>query len=386
MDNREKGFEEEIRRKLSQAPVDFDESAWEKMERKLSKVSPGKRGALSLWWLRGAAALVILAAGIWAYTNFLQPGEQRREEYAGQDSGDRPNEEFAGQGPEDTAGTEKKSIAGGERNTGSLFQRKNRAGISIAADQRREENMAGSVPELKRRTFSAAAPVREGPAAKWPRDAALLAAGPPAGSGTETESEAGTEGSGVSFSLSVLAAPDMNGVRSLEQGKIGVNAGLGFGVHFNDRLSLHTGIAYSKKPYDARPADYHIGRDVPDLVNIVAECNVVDIPLNLRYAFYRQGRNTISLEAGLSSYLMLRERYSYEYGHYDPRVYEYRNQNRHFMGVGNAGIAFERRLNDKMSIGLQPFIKVPLTGIGQGNVKLISAGAAVQLNLGLNKK
>src|SRR5690606_28715311 len=116
----------------------------------------------------------------------------------------------------------------------------------------------------------------------------------------------------VSFSLSVVAAPDLNGVKGFDGGKVGFNTGVGLGVHFTDRISLHTGVIYSKKPYDAAPGDYHSGYSPQGLVNIAAECDVIDIPLNLRYTVYRKGLNSISLNAGLSSYVMLREKYRYE--------------------------------------------------------------------------
>src|SRR5690606_16767157 len=141
----------------------------------------------------------------------------------------------------------------------------------------------------------------------------------------------------------------------------------------------------SRKPYDASPSDYHLGRPSSSLLAVNAECDVIDIPVNLRYDFYRKGANRAGLTAGLSSYLMLSERYRYRYQDYDSRLYEYRNENQHFMGVANAGIVFERELNSKMSIGLQPFIKIPLTGIGHGKVKLISTGAAVRLNMRLGQ-
>lgn len=445
MDKREQGFEEEIRRKLSEAPMDFDEAAWDKMEQKLSgAASPGRRRIIPLWWLRGAAAAIILSLGIWAYTGLFRgegsDGTQPAEGYAGREApgegagGDQPGEEKpAVSGDEGPVSAREEGPAAGRRpasgqdiasgqnlagGQGNALNRKStspdgnngqetgqvKSGLAIAAITGLEGRFAETAEELEKGVVSVEVPSIAGPLIDLPPDGSLTAVQPGNAIGSENTAKgaSGREGAadggeimpepdplgqGISFSLGVLAAPDLNAVKGFNGGKLGFNTGLSFGVHFNDRLSLHTGIVYSKKPYDALPSDYHTGRDLPEsLVNIAARCDVIDIPLNLRYTFYRKGRNSIALSAGLSSYLMLREKYSYNYEGYDPRVYEYKNENRHFMGVGNAGIVFGRKLNDHLSIGLQPFIKAPLTGIGHGNVKLISTGAALQLNLNLNKK
>lgn len=441
MDKREQEFDAEIRRKLSEGSIDFDEAAWDKMERKLA-AGAGKPRMLPMW-LRAAAAVLLAGLVVWGYRSYF--GNEDGERLAGKADGREtslPQEERPGStenDPENTAG-----IAGGDKG-------KNTSEGSGAGEVRSTAAVAGP----KAASGSSAGqgthdglPAKTGPASTGPASpeeiiatrglsrsrigltdkGRMLDAGitqeegmipderlsrlempalhrgmaPPAGrddiSSAQTEDavpdgesrrRAGKvrrEKNKIAFSLSVLAAPDLNGVKGFNGGKVGFNTGLGLGIHFTDRLSLQTGVIYSKKPYNAAPGDYHTGYSPQGLVNIAADCDVIDIPLNLQYQLYRKGLNSISVNAGLSSYLMLREEYQYEYGNYDPRSYEYRNENRHFMGVGNAGVTLERKVSDNMSIGLQPFIKVPLTGIGHGNVRLISAGAAIQLNLDLGKK
>ncbi|MNR56356.1 hypothetical protein D3C85_1769110 [compost metagenome] len=61
---------------------------------------------------------------------------------------------------------------------------------------------------------------------------------------------------------------------------------------------------------------------------------------------------------------------------------EVSNKNQHILGVANLSVSVERKLNSSMSIGLQPFVKLPLTGIGNYDVKLNSTGVSVFLNFG----
>jgi hypothetical protein len=96
----------------------------------------------------------------------------------------------------------------------------------------------------------------------------------------------------------------------------------------------------------------------------------------------------MSIGAGLSSYFMLKEDYQFTYKYQnpnDPKNFQIRNENQHIMGVINLQVAYEQRLSSKMSIGLQPFVKIPMNDIGYSKVKLQSAGIAINVNFDLNK-
>ncbi|PIH03424.1 hypothetical protein CS542_02405 [Pedobacter sp. IW39] len=46
-------------------------------------------------------------------------------------------------------------------------------------------------------------------------------------------------------------------------------------------------------------------------------------------------------------------------------------------------VSFDHQLTPSVSVGLQPFAKLPLTGIGYGDASLKSAGVSFSLNIGL---
>jgi hypothetical protein len=121
-----------------------------------------------------------------------------------------------------------------------------------------------------------------------------------------------------------------------------------------------------------------------------ADCKVLDIPLNLNYRVYEKGLNSISLNTGLSSYIMLNEKYKYvshdDLGNTNSSVIEIVNQNQHFLGVANLAVSFNRKINNQVSVGIQPFVKIPLTGIGYHDSKLRSTGVAFSLNLNMRQK
>ncbi|MCZ4245867.1 hypothetical protein [Pedobacter punctiformis] len=196
------------------------------------------------------------------------------------------------------------------------------------------------------------------------------------------------------FVLSISAAPDLTSVQTSGRSNLSGGIGAELTVFFTKKLSVTTGAAYAKKIYDSdfnlyNPNSNYVFKQQPS--NIHANCDVIDIPLNVNYKVFENKRNSITVSTGLSSYLMLKEKYSYSYNadngyNSGPKSYEVRNQNQHYFGVANIGVEFQHKINDKISIGAKPFVKLPLTEIGYGNSKLSSTGLSVSVNMNLFKK
>jgi hypothetical protein len=190
---------------------------------------------------------------------------------------------------------------------------------------------------------------------------------------------------GPRFTLSILAAPDINAVSSFSNNQVGTNLGFQLGVHLSKKFSISTGASYAIKPYQANASQYNSvswqNRPASSLPSYVsANCKVLDIPLNINYQFYSKGRDAFALGTGLSSYIMLRENYHFDFADgsgtpsYDIQI---NNRNQHILGVLNVNATYERRINSKFSTVVQPYMKLPLTGIGNGRVDLKSTGVAL---------
>jgi len=193
------------------------------------------------------------------------------------------------------------------------------------------------------------------------------------------------------FILSILAAPDFTSVQKSGQSSLSGGFGLEATVTLTKKLSVTTGASYAKKIYNSdfslyKPNTSYVFGITP--TNVHANCDVLDIPINLNYQVFDNGRNSISVSTGLSSYLMLKEKYSYSYsGTYQgPQDFEVRNENQHYLGVANVGVEFQHKINHNLSISAKPFMKIPLTNIGYGNTRLSSTGVAVSVNMNLFRK
>jgi len=188
------------------------------------------------------------------------------------------------------------------------------------------------------------------------------------------------------LALSVLAAPDYNGVNNLNNASLGNDFGLLLSINIVKNWSISTGAVYARKLYQTTFSNYNPTKNIwteyyPNSVN--ADCRVLDIPMNINYAFLKRKNNKISLGTGISSYIMLREDYRFTYADTNPSnplAYHVVNENKHWLSVLNLQASFEQRLNSRLSLSLQPYMKIPLSNIGFAGVKLQSFGMAANLN------
>lgn len=180
------------------------------------------------------------------------------------------------------------------------------------------------------------------------------------------------------LTLSIMAAPDISGTGANVSSKISTNIGLLVTYPVSSKISVSTGVIYAKKLYNsAGPAAINNGYGNQSW-EVNADCRVLDIPVNVNYQVFKKRNLTITLNTGLSSYLMLNERYDLRSGpdRNMTRV-EVSNQNQSLFGLANLSVSAERKINSSLSIGVQPFVKLPLTGIGNYDIRLNSTGVSV---------
>ncbi|RYD92756.1 MAG: hypothetical protein EOP54_20275, partial [Sphingobacteriales bacterium] len=113
------------------------------------------------------------------------------------------------------------------------------------------------------------------------------------------------------FTLSVIAAPDVNSVNSFSRSKAGSNFGVLLSVGLGEKWTVSTGAVYAYKPYATGSQSLNTGYNFSSgQQSIMADCRVLDIPLNIDYRLYSKKNNSFSIGTGLSSYFMLNEKYT----------------------------------------------------------------------------
>ncbi|CAN5645491.1 hypothetical protein BH11BAC3_BH11BAC3_38250 [soil metagenome] len=172
---------------------------------------------------------------------------------------------------------------------------------------------------------------------------------------------------------------------SFHDSKFTAKYGVGIGYQLNKKLSIQTGFYASRKKYIAGPGDYSPKAgsywSMVRIVKVDAACLVYDIPVTLRYNFLQKGTNTYFATAGVSSYIMKKEDYQYYYTrNYTPyqSAWSYTG-NKNYFSVFNFSAGIEKKLTSQFSILAEPSISIPISGVGDGRVKLY--GAALQLSV-----
>lgn len=184
------------------------------------------------------------------------------------------------------------------------------------------------------------------------------------------------------LSARVMAGPDLSFISQSEMMK---NPSLLLSImleyRFSKRLSLQAGVAKSSKLYNAAGDQYvwpeTWNSQTARPTSISANCKVLDIPLNLRFDITQCTKSRWFVSSGLSSYLMLNEKYDYTY---PPHTYNIKwkawegSTGNYFFGVMNLSMGFERQIGRNLSIQAEPYFKLPLAQVGLGKIKLNTSG------------
>ena len=156
--------------------------------------------------------------------------------------------------------------------------------------------------------------------------------------------------------------------------------GVGVGYQFSKKFSVQTGFYAGQKKYTAGPKDYTFKENSylngVKLKNVGAVCTVYEIPLVFRYSFLQKKSVQYFATTGLSSYIMKKEAYRYDYWRYNTLYssnYAYRG-NSHLLSSFTFSAGIEKEISKRLSLIVSPSFSIPFSGVGDGKIKLFSAG------------
>lgn len=183
------------------------------------------------------------------------------------------------------------------------------------------------------------------------------------------------------FAFNLSGGPDVSKAGDSRFGKTTFAFGAGISYTWK-KFTLRTGVYSANKIYTADENDYKLNYSLPQ--NIIfegadANCKVVEIPFSLTYNFASKKGGNWFAGTGLSSYLMKEEDYTFWYtnsssGSYYPKHLEIKNKNKHYFSVINLSAGYTRQVSNSISITAEPYVKIPFQGIGLGRVQLNSGG------------
>lgn len=182
--------------------------------------------------------------------------------------------------------------------------------------------------------------------------------------------------------LSLQAGPAISGVKMQNTSPDNLT-GIALEYAASPRISLSAGVNRILARYGSPAGDYTIA-DRPifspgDVSWIDGRCVMIDIPLNVKYQFLPDSENNLFISTGISSYLMASEDYTYFFWNNNDTWDWSVSGTKDLFSIWNVSAGYQKSLNGRWLIGVEPFVKVPLSGIGISDVKLLSAGTYFSL-------
>ncbi len=185
------------------------------------------------------------------------------------------------------------------------------------------------------------------------------------------------------FNIGIIAGIDYTTVRFKYGDHAGFNLGIMTGYQFSKNWSVYTGAIYTRKNYKLSGKDYNppnsYWTSYVDLQTVDGYCNMWEVPLLARYTFNSTSNTRFFASTGLSSYFMKKQQYNYNYktvpaGTQGTSSWTNNTDYNHLFSILHFSAGFEKQVGKHLNWQVEPYAKLPLHGLGFGDIKMSSFG------------
>jgi hypothetical protein len=187
------------------------------------------------------------------------------------------------------------------------------------------------------------------------------------------------------FYYGVAAGIELNKVKSQDMTKAGFNGGIVLGLQINKKIAVETGVQLSQKKYysDGRYFKPKAGTMPANMIvkSLESTCTLIEIPVSVKYNFSKN-KNTLYGKAGVSSYIMTKESNKYQaVVSGQPQQVNSTNKNTHGYLASDVRISagYQHTVSKKINMRIEPYIQIPLKGIGIGYIPVTATGLQIVL-------
>lgn len=168
----------------------------------------------------------------------------------------------------------------------------------------------------------------------------------------------------------------------------GYDYGILAGYQLNKKWSVETGVFMDRKFYYTEGAYFYTGKlYMPPnswITDVTGNCRMIEVPVSARYLLHASPRSGWFVTAGVSSYFMKKEDYSYTYYYASTNTSakhdkSYTNASTNLFSVAQVSGGYMHRIGRLGSLRIEPYVKAPLSGLGFGRLPMTSAGVRVGL-------
>jgi hypothetical protein len=192
------------------------------------------------------------------------------------------------------------------------------------------------------------------------------------------------------FYAGLIGGVDATTIKLQKFEDAGYDYGILFGYALNKKWSLETGIYHDKKFYYSKGEYFNTAKlympPNSEITEVKGNCKMFEIPVSLRYNFPARKKASFFTTAGVSSYFMTLQNYDYTYlyrttGQQAVYSKSYPNSSSYFFSIVQVSGGYSHRVGKIGDLRIEPYLKIPLRGVGTGQLPLTSAG----LHIGITK-
>jgi hypothetical protein len=186
------------------------------------------------------------------------------------------------------------------------------------------------------------------------------------------------------FYAGIMGGIDASTVKFQKVEDLGYDAGILAGYELNKKWSVEGGFFLARKFYYTK-AEYFDESKINYMpanswiTEVAGNCSMFEIPLAVKFNIVRNKKSDWFTTAGVSSYIMKNEDYSYVYYYATPAIYathkrSYKNSSVDLFSVLTFSAGYTHHIGKLTDIRFEPYVKLPVSGMGFGNLPLISGG------------
>ncbi len=183
--------------------------------------------------------------------------------------------------------------------------------------------------------------------------------------------------------LGLIAGLDFSKVQSTSFENSGFDVGLIFGFKLSSGLSVESGFTHNQKKYTSEGKSFSMNKvssTMPSgmiIKDLASKSSIIEIPVKIKYNLVNRRESGFFVSGGVSAYIITKEKNNYNVtlnGTEEKVTGTYEKDDYRLPAVANISAGYEHKISKHINIRVEPFLKIPLQGMGVGSLPVTSTG------------
>jgi hypothetical protein len=188
------------------------------------------------------------------------------------------------------------------------------------------------------------------------------------------------------FYAGIVGGAGISNVKERWAGRPDIGAGILAGYRISKKVRVEAGLLLDKKYYSSEGQYMNTSKlSLPPntkVEDVKGNCSMFELPLSVTFDFASTATRRWYAGAGISSYLMKNEDYKYIYfygstGQRAEHSRSYTNSTQNWLSVFQLSAGYVKALGKTIDLRVEPYVKIPVKGLGIGQLPVLSTGIQV---------